>query len=99
MESNQTEEGWRRFLELSFKLSSIDQLSELFHLFLTHEERDAIALRVMLVSHLLDQKQSQQLIAKQLGISLSKMTRGSNAMKIISPQLREYLKVQLIAPD
>lgn len=95
MQPNQSEEGWWRFLELCSKLSSTDQLNELFDLFLTHEERDAIALRVMLVNRLLEQKQSQQVIAKELGISLSKMTRGSNAMKTIKPQLREFLKSQL----
>ncbi len=91
MQKSTSEEGWWRFLELCAALKKPEQLGELFDLFLTIEEKEALALRYLLIKELLEEKRTQRQISADLHISISKITRGSNALKIISNQLREYL--------
>lgn len=85
-------QGWRRFLTLCCDTKSPEQLNELFELFLTAEERNAIGLRVELISELLKGEKTQREIATDLEISIAKITRGSNALKIIPDSLRKFLK-------
>ena len=86
------EDGWRGFLKLCHQPKSLKQLEELFNLLLTIEEKENLAMRYLLVKELLAKKKTQREIAETLGISISKLTRGSNALKIISSNLRRYLE-------
>lgn len=83
---------WNAFLSLVGQCKSDKELDELFELFLTIEERRDIAKRVILVRELLEEKLSQREIADRFGISIAKITRGSNALKIISERLKTYVK-------
>jgi len=90
-----SEDGWRRILGLCAKMDSVKRVEEFFELFLTIEEKEALALRLLLVEALLKEKRTQREIAADLKISISKITRGSNALKTTSEELKEYLKAQL----
>ncbi len=95
MRTNPPEDGWRAFLELCSKFETKEELEELFHLFFTIEEKEALSKRHGLVKALLEEKMTQREIAEKLQVSISKITRGSNALKIISNQLREALKKKM----
>lgn len=89
------EQGWLDFLRLCRETKSSAQLDELFQLFLTPEERSAIRWRVELISELMLGEKTQREIAADLGISIAKITRGSNALKIISNSLKNFLLKRL----
>lgn len=82
------EDGWRLFLELCRKTGSEKALDELFRLLLTPEEREDIKARVLIVQELVKGKKPQRQIAKDLGVSIAKITRGSNSLKEVKEDLR-----------
>ena len=84
--------GWRSFLELCLSAEDEKTLNELFDLFLSAEERSALETRCLLIKDLLEQKKTQREIAEDLNISIAKITRGSNALKQISPKLKQFLQ-------
>jgi len=92
MKQNSEEDGWRGFLELCSKAKSPKEFDALFGLFLTHAERDDIATRALIVRELLKGKKTQREIAKELNVSIAKITRGSNSLKIIGQDLRRLLE-------
>lgn len=89
-----TMDGWRRFLDLCLLAKSRNQFEEVLQLFLTHQERRNVSKRMLLVNALLEGNLSQREIAHQFKISIARITRGSNALKIISGDLRSYLDTQ-----
>ena len=91
MKKNAEEDGWWRFLKLCAAVKTPEQFKELFDLFLTIEEKEALALRYLLLKELLEGKKAQREISADLKISISKITRGSNALKIINNDLKEFL--------
>ena len=93
MPVNQT--GWEGFLNLC--LSSRDEvmLDALFDLLFTIEEKSDLALRFLIIKELIQQKKTQREIAKDLNVSIAKITRGSNALKRIKPKLLKYLAEHL----
>jgi len=93
------EAGWASFLKLCNAASFPEELDELLKLFLTPEERNAIGLRVELIIQLLSGAKTQREISSELEISISKITRGSNALKGISASLREFLVKQFFNQD
>lgn len=91
-----TKPGWADFLKLCHAAKNFEQLDELMGLLLTTDEREQLALRVDLIHELIQGQKSQRDIAKDLEISIAKITRGSNALKIISDDLHRYLKKELL---
>lgn len=89
------EDGWRGFKELCHAAVKEDKLEALLELFLTLEEQEDLALRFQLIKALLEGKSPQREIAKDLQISISKITRGSNALKTIKPIFREFLQAKM----
>ena len=83
--------GWHCFLNLCLATQNDKMLSELFDLLLTPEEKSSIETRCLIVQALLDQKISQRKISETCNVSIAKITRGSNELKRISPQLKRYL--------
>ena len=79
---------WHSFLTLCLKAKNTDDLSQLLDCFLTMEEKESIADRYAIVSALLDEKLTQRDIAEKLNVSIAKITRGSNALKLISPKIK-----------
>ena len=87
--------GWRDFIGLCRHASSDDELHALLKLLLTIDEQEQLATRVELLRALLKGDKPQRTIAEELKISIAKITRGSNALKTISPSLRHYLVKEL----
>jgi len=88
--------GWHCFLELCLASKEEKDLGALFDLFLTAEERESIATRCLLISELLAEEKPQRQISQELGISIAKITRGSNELKRISQKYKEYLRDMLV---
>ena len=92
-------EGWRDFLTLIRSTDSTDLFSELCALMFTLEEKEQIALRVELVKELLKGEKTQRQISQDLNISIAKITRGSNALKTVSGELKAHIKKALATED
>ena len=91
-----SEDGWRAFIKLCSRFKE-KELSELFDLFMTLEEKKDVGDRFQILQALIEEKLTQREIAEKLKVSISKITRGSNALKIISKNLREALKKQMLS--
>lgn len=87
--------GWKEFLRLCTKIDSAEELGNLFDLFLTIEEKETLASRYLIIKSLVEGNLTQREIAETCKVSIAQITRGSNALKIISPQLRDLLKSKL----
>lgn len=89
---NLHERGWQGFCELCAKIESPETLKAIFDLFFTIEEKETFAARYLIIKALLDSNLPQREIAHQLKVSIAQITRGSNALKIIPPKLKEMIK-------
>lgn len=87
--------GWQDFLKLCTKIDSPEELGQLFDLFLTIEEKETLASRFLIIKALIEGNLTQREIAETSKVSIAQITRGSNALKIISAELRELLKSRL----
>lgn len=87
--------GWQAFLKLCSKINSPKELGEIFDLFFTIEEKETLASRYLIIKTLIEGKLTQREIADLYKVSIAQITRGSNALKIISPELRAILKSRL----
>ncbi len=85
------EEGWKMFLDLCLETKQSSRLEELFNLFLTIEEKEQLSSRMQIIQALLSEKLSQREISDEIKVSISQITRGSNALKIISDDLLKFL--------
>lgn len=92
MKTKSSEDGWRWFLNACQKLKTTKQVDDFFDLFLTLEEKENIGLRCVIVRELVKQTKTQREIASALNVSIAKITRGSNYLKIISSSLRKFLE-------
>lgn len=77
-------------------MSDEPDLMQLFDLFFTEEEKEALATRALIIDALLEAKQTQRDIAETLKVSISKITRGSNMLKRMHPQ---FLKKIALSDD
>jgi TrpR family trp operon transcriptional repressor len=85
------EKDWHDFLKLCSKLKSEKDLENLFNLFFTLEEKEVLASRFEIIKKLLEEKLTQREIAETCKVSISQITRGSNALKIIDPKFKTSL--------
>ncbi|MBA3603231.1 MAG: trp operon repressor [Parachlamydiaceae bacterium] len=92
MSYNTPKEGWQDFILLCTKIKSADEFSQLFDLFFTIEEKETLASRFQIIKAILAEASTQREIAETHKVSIAQITRGSNAMKIISPEMRARLK-------
>ena len=84
--------GWKMFLDLCLKTKKTSRLEELLNLFLTIEEKEHLASRMQIIKALLNDTLPQREISEEMKVSISQITRGSNALKIISDDLSQFLK-------
>lgn len=87
--------GWQGFLNLCTQLDSVEELDELFGLFFTLEEKEILASRFLIIKDLLEGELPQRAISEKNKVSIAQITRGSNALKIISPRLKKKLQTEL----
>lgn len=81
----------KKFIKISTLITNEKQLEEFYELFLTCEERKDIAQRLEIVCELLKGENPQREIARKLNTSIAKITRGSNCLKTVSPELKSSL--------
>ncbi len=86
------EEDWDLFLELCLKTKTPLRLQELFNLFLTLEEKEHLASRMQIIRALLDKKLAQREISDKMQVSISQITRGSNALKIVDKDFLKFIQ-------
>lgn len=86
------EEGWKMFLDLCLETKRSSRLEELLSLFLTIEEKEHLSARMQIIKTLLSEKLSQREISDEMKVSISQITRGSNALKIVSNDLLKFLE-------
>ena len=91
MSKDSNKDSWSNFLDLCLDIKTPEDMNNLLKLFLTIEEERAISNRYLIIKHLLDGKKSQREISKDIGVSNSALTRGSNGLKIIDSKFKEYL--------
>lgn len=87
---------WKSFLDLCLSAKNTDELSKVLDCFLTIEEKNDIADRYLIIKSLLDEKQTQRDISESLNVSIAKITRGSNALKIIDSKLKTFLEKNMV---
>ncbi len=92
MGQKQDKDGWWGFLILCSKIKSPEEFKMFFDLFLTIEEKETIGKRFLIVKALQEGKLTQREIVNDFGVSISQITRGSNALKIIDPALKKILE-------
>ncbi len=92
MTQESKEDGWQGFLSLCSEAKNRKELDELLWLFLTAEERKDIATRYLIIQELVRGKKTQREMAKDLGVSIAKITRGSNFLKLVNKNLRRLLE-------
>lgn len=91
MTQKKDEDGWWGFLMMCSKIKSPEEFKKFFDLFLTIEEKETLGRRFQIVKALEEGKMTQREIAEHFGVSISQITRGSNALKIIDPALKKSL--------
>jgi TrpR family trp operon transcriptional repressor len=89
-------DAWQNFLSLCKKRKNSKELENFLKFILTPDEKAQITTRISLIKDLLHHKKSQRAIAKDLNISIYKITRGSNALKEITPELKKFLQDNLL---
>jgi len=88
---NTVEDGWNQFVKLCSSLHKPKNFSDLLDVFLTIEEKENIATRYLIVQALLRKEKPQREIAKDLNVSIAKITRGSNELKRVDKKVLHYL--------
>ena len=95
MKKQNSQDGWKGFLSLCSEIESPAALDQFFELLLTYEERETLASRYLIIKALLEGGLTQREISEIFKVSIAQITRGSNALKIISPQLKNSLLSKL----
>lgn len=90
------EKGWGKFVGLCHQEESATKLDALLRLLLTPEEQEQLGRRILLIEGLLKGAKTQREIARDLKISIAKITRGSNNLKLIDQEMRAYLLEKLV---
>ena len=88
---------WNAFIETLHAAFAEGKEQELLTLLLTADERDAVGLRLQIVSQLLDKDVPQREIQQNLNTSAATITRGSNMLKLMEPDFLAWVKEQVDA--
>lgn len=86
---------WQQFVLLVKQAVEEDQLEDLFTMLFTTDERNSFGLRVQIINALLNTDLPQREIQQQLRTSAATITRGSNMLKIVNPDIREWVSNKL----
>ena len=89
------ENGWQQFLSLCQSCQTQEALDECFKFFLTPDEQAQLSGRVEIVAALLKGRLTQREIAQKHNMSIAKITRGSNMLKLCGQRLHDFLKDKL----
>ena len=89
------DKGLIKFIQLCQKTKDESKLMAIFELFFTPEEQIDLANRYNIIQALIENKQTQREMAKELKVSIAKITRGSNELKRVDETLLVYLAKNL----
>ncbi len=92
MHAKSEEGGWQQFLKLCVEARTTGRADLLFGLFLTLEEKEMVGQRFLIVKALMEGSMTQREIAEKYNVSISQITRGSNALKILGGEFRKFLQ-------
>ena len=81
------EAAWQQFIDMCVAVRSPEDIAQLLSFFFTAQECDQIASRVLIVKELISGENTQRQIAKEIDVSIAKITRGSNELKRSHPRL------------
>lgn len=82
----------KKLLNLFQKAAEKGCLDEVFFLMFTPSEQEIFENRVLIIQKLLEEKEPQRTIAANLKASISQVTAGSRALRLLSPSLKKFLK-------
>lgn len=88
-------EQWQDFLDILRTAFEQGKEQELLTLLLTADERDAFGLRLQIIFQLLEKNLPQREIQHQLNTSAATITRGSNMIKMMSPEFMQWVHQQI----
>ena len=91
MKTKLLEVHWSAFMNLCLKVKTKKEFVELFDCMLTAAEIEDIAARHAILHALLQGKHTQRELSKNLQISIAKITRCSNALRITDPKIKKLL--------
>ncbi len=80
------------FIEIIYKTKNLGLLKELMALLTTLDEQQSFGKRIQVIKALMKGTLTQREIAKDLHLSIAKITRGSNALKLISSEMENFLE-------
>lgn len=80
------------FLGLCKKFAGSELGEEFFELILTREEKDTFSARSLIIKALLGNEMTQREMSGDFQVSISQITRGSNALKRSNPELKKELQ-------
>lgn len=86
---------WQLFLELLKQAMLENKEEELLSILLTLDEKNSLGLRVQIIKALLDNQLPQREIQQQLTTSAATITRGSNMLKALDPDVRQWIHQKL----
>jgi TrpR family trp operon transcriptional repressor len=81
----------KKIIALITKAPTESMRLELAQLLFTADELSQLEARYAIIKSLFEKEESQRELAARLGLSIAKITRGSHALRRISPKLRVYL--------
>jgi TrpR family trp operon transcriptional repressor len=87
--------AWPLFIAITEKLDR-DDLSVWLDLLLTPAEKEDIQDRIEILKGLLEESLPQRELGEKLGVSISKISRGSNLLKTINSDKKEWLREKLM---
>ena len=92
MEKTTSEDGWSPLLDLLAKVDHPKKMKKLLNLFLTIEEKETLASRYLIVKALLEGQLTQREISDHYEVSISQITRGSNALKTTDGDIKKLIE-------
>ncbi len=85
-------DAFAKWLELAELAQKAKVLDDFFSLMFTPQEYEQLQKRYALIEALVKDELPQREISKDLQVSIAKITRGSNALKLIDPKLKAILE-------
>ncbi|MCK4608899.1 MAG: trp operon repressor [Gammaproteobacteria bacterium] len=84
-------EDWLEFLRFCSEFRTSEQVDNFFEVFYTFNEREEVLSRYLIVKEMLTSKKTQREIAVSHNVSIAKITRGSNQLKRVSDEFKEFI--------